>query len=438
MDLMIDCKWMFYPAKNKLIENGRLIIEGNSIIFSGSKTEQGAQSSGHDHYRFKKGLAIPGLINAHTHLPETLLRGVCDDKPLQAWLDDIWKIETHMSADDAYWGSLLGIAEMISCGTIGFNDQYFYSSEIAKAVDKSGIKASLAPSIFYDGNPEANSMEEAFNNAKVTISRWHGKNERIWVGLGPHAPYTVDREWFEKLAEESRRLDIPLHTHLNETEFEVQKSIKERGMRPVEWMEEIGVLDRIGSAAHCIFLSDNEIKLLHKHNTNVLHCPKSNLKIGAGIANVPKLLKANVNVCLATDGQASNNKLDMFEEMAMEVLLHKGINKDPLLIPSHQVVKMATVNASKLFPRNIYSGTLEESTRADIAIIDFDSIATTPVINPVSHITYTVGRENVSMTVVDGMILYVNDEFKTLNVQEIKEKAQKTTDILLDKAKDKK
>ncbi len=435
---MIDCRWLFYPAKNKLIENGRLIIEGNSIIFSGPKNDPQAQTSGHDHYEFKKGLALPGFINAHTHLPETLLRGVCDDKPLQSWLDDIWKIEIHMTAEDAYWGALLGIAEMISCGTVGFNDQYFYSSEIAKAVDKAGIKASLAPSIFYDGNPEAESMEDAFNNAKKTISNWHGKNGRIWVGLGPHAPYTVDREWFEKLAEESRRLDIPLHTHLNETEFEVQNSIKERGMRPVEWMEEIGVLDRITSAAHCIFLSDNEIKLLRKHNTTVLHCPKSNLKIGAGIANIPKLLESNVNVCLGTDGQASNNKLDMFEEIAMEVLLHKGINRNPLLIPSYQAIKMTTVNASELFPMGIYSGTLDQGSKADIAIIDFDSIATTPVINPVSHVSYTVGRENISMTIVDGMILYINGEFKTLNVQEIKEKAQKTTDNLLDKAKYKK
>ncbi|MHA2074794.1 MAG: amidohydrolase family protein, partial [Candidatus Hodarchaeales archaeon] len=226
MDLVIDCKWLFYPAKNKLIENGRLIIEGNLIVFSGSKDDPKAQSSGHDHYKFKKGLALPGLVNAHTHLPETLLRGVCDDKPLQSWLNDIWAIERHMSAEDAYWGSLLGMAEMISCGTIGFNDQYFYSSEIAKAADKTGIKANLAPSIFYDGNPEASSMEEAFVNAKNTITKWQGKKDRIWVGLGPHAPYTVGFDWFSKLAEESRKLDIPFHTHLNETEFEVQNSLK--------------------------------------------------------------------------------------------------------------------------------------------------------------------------------------------------------------------
>ncbi|MHA2305268.1 MAG: amidohydrolase [Candidatus Hodarchaeales archaeon] len=434
MDLVIDCKWLFYPAKNKLIENGRLIIEGNLIVFSGSKDDPKAQSSGHDHYKFKKGLALPGLVNAHTHLPETLLRGVCDDKPLQSWLNDIWAIERHMSAEDAYWGSLLGMAEMISCGTIGFNDQYFYSSEIAKAADKTGIKANLAPSIFYDGNPEASSMEEAFVNAKNTITKWQGKKDRIWVGLGPHAPYTVGFDWFSKLAEESRKLDIPLHTHLNETEFEVQNSLKERGLRPIEWLEKIGILDRIGSAAHCIYLSEAEIDLLRKYNITVLHCPKSNLKIGAGIANIPKLLESNVNVCLGTDGQASNNKLDMFEEIAMEVLLHKGINKNPLLIPSHQAIKMATVNASKLFPKEIYSGTLEENTRADIAIIDMDVITTTPVINPVSHLTYVVGRENVVMTIVDGVILYYNNEIMALNIKEIKEKSQNITEKLLEKA----
>jgi 5-methylthioadenosine/S-adenosylhomocysteine deaminase len=433
MDIGIDCKWLYYPAKNKLIEDGRLIIEGNQIVFSGPRDNKGNHLSGHDRYEFKKGIALPGLVNAHTHLPETLLRGICDDKPLQSWLEVIWTVEPHMTPEDAYWGSLLGIAEMISSGTVGFNDQYFYSNQIAKAVNQTGIKASLAPSIFFEGNPEANSIEEAFMHAKKTITKWQGKNDRIWIGIGPHAPYTVDREWFRLIAEEARNQDIPLHTHLNETQYEVEKSLKERGMRPIEWMEKEGLLDQIGSGAHCIHLSDTEIALLKKHNISVLHCPKSNLKIGAGIANVSKLLESSVNVCLGTDGQASNNKLDMIEEIAMEVLLHKGIHQNPTILPSHEVLRMATVNASQLFPKDIYSGTLEENTRADIIVFDLDSVSTTPVINPISHVTYAVGRENVVMTIVDGQLLYLEKKLLTMNLEEIKKKAQQATDLLINK-----
>ncbi len=433
MDIAIDCKWLYYPARNKFIENGRIVIEDNMIIYSGYRTNRKSQISGHERYEFKKGIALPGLVNAHTHLPESLLRGVCDDKPLQSWLDVIWTVEPHMTPEDAYWGSLLGIAEMLSSGTVGFNDQYFYSNQIAKAADQTGIKASLAPSIFFEGNPEANSMEEAFKHAKNTISKWQGKNDRIWIGIGPHAPYTVDQEWFTVIAEEARNQDILLHTHLNETQYEVENSLKERGMRPIEWMEKEGLLDQIGSAAHCIHLSDSEMALLKKHNISVLHCPKSNLKIGAGIANVPKLLDSGVNVCLGTDGQASNNKLDMIEEIAMEVLLHKGIHQNPTILPSHEVIRMATTNASQLFPKRVYSGTLEENTRADVVVFDLDSVFTIPIINPISNLTYAIGRENVVMTIVDGQVLYQDNKLLTLDLEEIKKKSQQVTDLLMEK-----
>jgi len=198
-------------------------------------------------------------------------------------------------------------------------------------------------------------------------------------------------------------------------------------------MEEVGITDVIQSGAHCIFLSDREIEILRDNHISVLHCPKSNLKIGAGVANVPKLINSNVNVCLGTDGQASNNKLDIIEEIAIEVLIHKGIQKNPALIPSHDAIRMATVNASHLFPDNVYSGTLAENTPADLAVIDLDTISTTPIINPVSHLTYAIGRENVTMTVVDGVILYDNGDFPLMDVSMVKEKARKATEGIFER-----
>jgi 5-methylthioadenosine/S-adenosylhomocysteine deaminase len=432
LDIAIDSKWIYFPKTQRLLKNGRIIVEGKKIIYSGPQKKNEAVVAGHDHFKFKNGIIIPGFVNAHTHLPETLLRGLCDDKDLQAWLYDvIWKVEPNLRSEDAYWGSLLGIADMLSSGTVGFNDQYFYSDQIAKAVSETGFKAIICPSIFFKGNPEANSIEESFIHAKDTFKKWHGYDQRIWVGFGPHAPYTVDPEWFERIAEEARKSKTTLHTHLNETQYEVENALKSWGMRPIEYMEKIGVLNAIGSAAHCVFLSDNEMNLLNQYDISVLHCPKSNLKIGAGVANVPALIKSNVNVCLGTDGQASNNKLDMIEEIALEVLIHKGVQNDPLLISSQEALKMATVNASALFPKSGYSGTLEKETRADITIIDFDSVFTTPVINPLSHLTYAISRQNVSLTIVDGEILYNKGVYPTLNLEVILDRCQKITEKLM-------
>jgi len=431
-NLVIDSRWMYYPQTEKLVENGRIVVEGSKIIYSGlQKDNLDDQVGVSEYYNFENGIVIPGMINAHTHIPMTLQRGICDNKNLQTWLEYIWSVEPKLTPEDAYWGTMLGIAEMLASGTAGFNDQYFYSDQIAKAAYQTGIKAVLAPSIFFEGNPEANSMEEAFDIAKAVYDNWNGRDDRIWVQFGPHAPYTVNREWFEIIASEAREKGTTLHTHLNETEFEVVESEKAHSLRPVEWMEEIGVLNIINSAAHCIHLSQNEIDLLKKYNVNVLHCPKSNAKIGSGIANIPHLLKEGVNVCLGTDGQASNNKLDMFEEMAFEVLIHKAVHKDPTVIKTADVLRMTTSNASSLFPMNSYSGTLEVNTQADMVVIDLDSPSTTPIIDPVSHLAHAVGREQVVLTVVNGSILYHNGNFLTLNIDKVKKETQRITDRLI-------
>ncbi|MCK4848540.1 MAG: amidohydrolase [Candidatus Heimdallarchaeota archaeon] len=433
MDLVIDSRWIYYPQTETLVENGRIIMEGSKIIYSGvQKDKINGQGGDYEYYNFETGITIPGMINAHTHIPMTLQRGICDNKNLQTWLEYIWSVEPKLTPEDAYWGTMLGIAEMLASGTVGFNDQYFYSNQIAKAAYQTGIKAVLAPSIFFEGNPEANSMEEAFSIAKSVHDKWHGKDKRIWVQFGPHAPYTVDRDWFETIAVEARKRGTTIHTHLNETEYEVVESKKAHSsLRPVEWMEEIGVLDIINSAAHCIHLSQNEIDLLKKYKVNVLHCPKSNAKIGSGFANIPHLLKEGVNVCLATDGQASNNKLDMFEEMAFEVLIHKAVHKDPTVIETADVLRMTTSNASSLFPEKSYSGTLEVNTPADLVVIDLNSPSTTPIIDPVSHLCHAVGREQVVMTVVNGSILYHKGNFLTLDIDKVKKEAQKVTDRLI-------
>ncbi|PWI46962.1 hypothetical protein CEE45_14065 [Candidatus Heimdallarchaeota archaeon B3_Heim] len=432
MDLVIDGRWIYYPLSGEVINNGRIVIEEKKIIYSGPRGKESDKKAGHEYYNFEKGLVIPGLINAHTHIPMTLQRGISENKSLQTWLQHIWSIEPNLLPEDAYWGTMLGIAEMLAGGTIGFNDQYFYSDQIARAIHETGIKAVLAPSIFFAGNPESNSMEEAFKHAKNVHDKWNGNNNRLYVAFGPHAPYTVGKEWFQTIANEARDRGTNIHTHLNETEYEVNESQKTHSLRPIEWMDKIGVLETINSAAHCVHLSQAERDLLKKYRVNVLHCPKSNAKIGTGIADTPRLLKENINVCLATDGQASNNKLDMFEEMSFEALIHKAVYKDPTVVTSTEVVRMATCNAQTLFPKNCYSGTLLENTRADLTVLDLDSPGTTPVIDPVSHLCYAIGREQVVMTIIDGSIVYQNGKFLTLDITKVKNEAQRVTNRLLE------
>ena len=431
MDLVIDSKWIYYPASGNVIEDARIIIEGSKIIYSGPQTSRKFNQTDYEYYNFKKGMIFPGMINAHTHIPMSLLRGIADGKLLQPWLEHIWSIEPNLLPKDVYWGTLLGIAEMFASGTVGFNDQYFFSDQIAEAVHQTGIKAALAPSIFFDGNPEAESMEEAFIHAKNVHDKWNGVNDRIWIKFGPHAPYTVDKEWFQEIAVEARNRNTTIHTHFNETQYEINESKKAHGLRPIEWIESIGVLDVIDSAAHCIHVSKSEVELLKKYNVNVLHCPKSNAKIGAGIANIPNYIKNGVNVCLGTDGPASNNKHDMIEEMAFEAIIHKAHQMDPTIIDTSDILKMSTINASPLFPNNSYKGTLEVNSPADLIVIDFDSPATIPVIQPESHLCYAVGREQVTMTVVDGSIVYHDGRFLPLDIEKIKKETQKITDRLL-------
>jgi 5-methylthioadenosine/S-adenosylhomocysteine deaminase len=427
VDTIIKAK--FILSEQGLLKDSEIHISEGEIVHIGPNSSSNAEFV----FDFPKGLLLPAFINAHTHLPETLIRGLCDDEDLHTWLyDHVWKVEPYMTHDQAKIGTLLGIAEMVSSGTIGFVDQFYFADKIAEAVAETGVKAFLAPSIF-EGNAETKTIEKSFQQNKVVYDKWHCYDNRILIGFGPHAPYTVEKELFERIIHEAKQRKTFIHTHLNETEKEVTDAINEWNCSPIEYMNRLDGLSNI-IGAHCVHTSDTDRQLLQKHNVTVLSNPTSNLKTGSGIAPIPDYIQRGINVCLATDGSASNNNLNMLEEARLTALLHKGIHKNPKLVSIHQIIPMITSNASKIFSSQIYTGRIAISSPADLVVYDLSSVNTTPIINPLSNWLFAAHPSEVVLTMANGKILYEDGEFKTLNIQDIKVKAQEAIEDMMQRS----
>lgn len=431
MDYKILARWAL-GEDNRLIQNPTILVEGEKIVFVGP-TKNAPPCNDVETIEVPKGLVVPPFLNAHTHLPETLIRGLCDDAALHEWLfDHVWQVEPAMTAIDAKIGALLGIAEMVQTGTVGFIDQYFYANEIAEAVSETGVKAFLSPSIF-DGNPETKTIEAGFNRNKEIFDKWHGHGNRIFVGFGAHAPYTIPREWLTKIIDAAAERQTKVHIHLSETQKEVIDAKKEWGCSPIEYMDQLGGLPH-SYAAHCVHTSAEDQELLVRHQTPVLSCPQCNLKIGSGIAPIPEYLSKGVRVCLGTDGSASNNNLDMLEEVRLTAILHNGVLRDPIAVPSTKALELGTKNAADLLPDKTYSGVLAAGKPADIAVVDLGTTNNTPVINPLSNWLFASHGNNVVLTISNGKILYRDGMFLTLDVEDLRLKAQKSIDAMMARA----
>jgi 5-methylthioadenosine/S-adenosylhomocysteine deaminase len=363
-----------------------------------------------------------------------LLRGVCDDKTLKEWLwDYVWMIEPKMTPDDAFVGALLGCAEMIGNGVTAFFDQYFFADKIAEAVCQSGMKAILCPSIF-EGNPESGTIEASFKQALAVHKRWNGYGKRILVGLGPHAPYTIDPDSvFVDIVAKANELGTYIHTHLSETAQEVEDAKKKWGKSPIAKMDENGLLSERTLAAHCIHVNDSDIDCLTNAGVHVLHCPQSNMKIGAGIAPIPRFLERGASVCLGTDGQASNNNLSVLEEVTLTALVHKGLHCDPMMVSAAAALRMATVNPARVFPPGFFGG-MQEKEKADFVVWNFDRLNTTPLLNPLSNLVYSSSDSNVALAICNGEILYEEGRFPTIGIRELLEKAEKASRGMIERS----
>ncbi|MGA9100119.1 MAG: amidohydrolase [Methanotrichaceae archaeon] len=380
-----------------LLHSGQL-LKGYDILIDGTritKVGRNLQAESSEEVIDGRGkLAIPGLINSHTHLAMTLFRGYADDMSLMPWLTEkIWPLEARLTGEDILWGVKLGCLEMIRFGITCFNDMYYFMEETATATKEMGLRA-FPSQVVFDSKPEFRKETEDF------IRRWKG-DDLIHPAVGPHAIYTCSEDTILWAKETAEKNDVMLHIHLSETRGEVEDSMKLHGNSPVEYLDSLGLLSPKVLAAHCVWLSDGDISLLAKRGVNVAHCPVSNLKLAAGIAPVEKLMAAGANVCIGTDGVSSNNNLDLFEEMKVAAITQKNALCRPDAVKAMEVWQMATVNAYKAFGLNIG---LCEGALADLALINLRRPWFSPETNMISHLAYAMPGE-VDTTIVNGRIL---------------------------------
>ena len=367
---------------------------------------------------------IPGMINLHTHAAMTMMRGLADDTPLMAWLQDhIWPAETkHLSEQYVFDGTELATAEMIRSGTTCFADMYFYHDVAARAALKSGMRAALGGAILEFPTPYAADAEGYLARGIATREAFLAE-PRLKLMLAPHAPYTVSDKTFQRIMTIGSEMDVPVMMHIHETATEITDSEKQYGMRPIERLNQLGLLNLSLIAVHCVHLNQAEIELFARTGVHVAHCPVSNLKLASGIAPVKAMLDAGVNVGIGTDGAASNNRLDMLTETRLASLLQKGISGDASALPAHQALAMATLNAAKALGWDDEIGSLVPGKAADMIAVDLSSIETQPCYDPASHLFHAAGREHVSHSWVAGELLLDNRVLTQLDINELKTKA---------------
>ena len=370
-------------------------------------------------------ILLPGLVNTHTHLSMTLFRGLADDLSLDSWLNDhIWPMEANLNGDYCYIGALLGAVELIKSGTTTFSDMYFYMEDVARAVEDAGIRAVLSYGMIDFGIEEKREAEIKENMALFNACNGMADG-RIKVFFGPHSPYTASEELLVKVRELADENGIGIHIHVSETQKEINDSLDERGLRPFEYLEKIGFLGPDVVAAHCVWLSDNEIEIIKKHGVKVSHNPCSNMKLASGIAPVFKLIENGICVSIGTDGASSNNNLDLIEELKTASLLQKVSTLDPKVLDSEESIRMATIKGAEALGLDDEIGTIEVGKKADIILIDTAAANMTPDSSSLSsNVVYSANGSNVDTTICNGKILMENKKLTTLDEEEIYAKAR--------------
>ena len=409
-------------GRDHIISDGEIAIDGGIIIGVG---QVGTVTPDFKPNRVIDGqgyVAVPGLINCHTHAAMTLLRGYADDLPLMQWLSEkIWPLEAKLESEDIYWGSMLCCLEMIKSGTTSFADMYFHMPEVARAVEKAGMRACLSRGLIGIG-PEADS---ALEQSRQFVKDWHGAaNGRITTMLGPHAPYTCPPDYLKKVIALADELGVGIHIHLSESRTEVEDITRDYGKSPVKLMLETGLLERQVLAAHCVHLSEEDIDILVQKGVGVAHNPESNMKLASGIAPVDKMLKRGVKIGLGTDGAASNNNLDMMEEMRSAALLQKVACMDPMVLPSYEILKMATCNGAEVLGLEKEVGMIKEGMKADIILLNFHKPHLYPKHDLIAHMVYSAQSADVETVLIDGQVVMENRRVLTLDEEEILKKAQ--------------
>ncbi len=369
-------------------------------------------------------VAMPGFFNAHCHAPMTFERGWAEDLPLDRWFNErIWVAESALTEEDVYWGAALAACEMIRSGTVAFADHYFYMDRVAEVVEQSGLKAALTWCVFGIG-AEAE-IGPGLEGTIEFVKRWQGGGDgRIRTLLGPHSPYVCPPEFLAEAAGRAQELGVGVHIHVAESMAQVENSLRQYGRTPVAHLEQLGVLDVPCIAAHCIYLTEDDRRILAERGVHVVQCPKTHLKLAMGATPVPDLLARGVNVALGSDGPGSNNTMDMFEVARLAALIQKHELNDAMAMPGDTVLRLATRNGAQAMGFE-GSGVLAPGRPADLILVDFDRPHLRPRHNLVANLVYAACGADVSHVIVDGRLLMRDGELLTLDEERILAEAER-------------
>ncbi|MCR4615533.1 MAG: amidohydrolase [Clostridiales bacterium] len=399
------------------IIDGSIGIDGDRIAFVGEAPED---ISGYETVDGKGQLVMPGLINSHTHAYMTVFRNVADDLMFDDWLfGNIMPREDKLLPGDSYWGTMLGIGEMLKSGTTAFLDMYIFTDENVQAVEDSGIRAVMSRGLsgIRAGDEGGN---RRLSEAVAEIKKWRSQgNGRITFMLAPHAPYSCAPDYIKEVLECARELNVGIHTHLAESRNEIKNIAETYGCTPVEYMERTGMFDLPTVAAHCVYLTDSDMDIFADKGVSIATNPVSNLKLANGIAPVKKYLDRGINVCLGTDGAASNNCLNMFRDLSFLTLLNKGVFEDPLAVSAEDGLRIATVNGAKALGLE-NTGSIKAGNKADLIFIDINRLNMFPHNNIISSLAYSANGSEVTRVMVDGKILMENGELKTVDEERVR------------------
>ncbi len=424
-DTIIDARWVVpvRPA-HQVLHHHSVVISAGSIAAILPTPEAHAHFSAGRVVNLGEHALIPGLINLHTHAAMNLMRGLADDLPLMEWLQQyIWPSESrHVSKQFVHDGTLLACAEMLRGGITCFNDMYFFPDAAAEAVLKSGMRATIGLITLDFPTPYA-SDANTYLHKGLSIRDQFSAEPLLSFSLAPHAPYTVSDKTLGKVLTYADQLDLPIHIHLHETEDEIQQSLKQYQLRPLQRMQNLGLLVPNLIAVHAVHLTQHEMATLARQGCHVVHCPTSNLKLASGIAPIHGMMEQGVNVGIGTDGAASNNRLDMFQEMRLAALLAKGISGEADRLPAFDALQMATINGARALGLDHRIGSLEPGKAADMSAIRLSNLETMPCYDVISHLIYAAGREHVTHVWVNGAPVLENGNLLTLSLQQLSAQA---------------
>jgi 5-methylthioadenosine/S-adenosylhomocysteine deaminase len=408
-------------GQDRILRHSTIAVDGNTIVGVGQVPPGFVPD---DKIDARDHVALPGFFNAHTHAAMTLQRGYAEDLDIVRWFNErIWVMESALAEEDVNWGTALAACEMIRGGTVAFADHYFWMPQVARVVEASGMKALLGWCVF--GSDFASEMGPTTLELTADFVRGfqNSANGRIKTILAPHSPYISGEHFLERAAETARRLGVGCHIHVAETHEQYENSLKQHGKTPVRYLADLGIFDNPSIAAHAIHIDDEDIELLRYKRVSVAQCARTHLKLAMGTTRVPDLLRAGVNVALGTDGPPSNNDLDMLEVTRLAALVQKHDRQDATLLPSIQMLKLATQNGARAMGFT-NSGVLQEGAAADLILINMDQPHLVPRHDLAANVVHSARAGDVAYVIVDGQVLLRHGELTTLDKDKIKREAE--------------